>query len=113
MSRIIAAIVAATFTVLLSVFALSPSASAYGSPGCWTYTEWQYSERGTMSQIEHYAEVVGLGHVVVYQNGGQNIVKQYPQCNRPQSEGFVQVAYARNVYGQYMAQYVSWWRLGL
>jgi hypothetical protein len=105
-------IIKGTLAGAVLVAILQPvAAQASGSPGCWTYTEWQQVERGTMSQVEHYAEVVGEGHVVSYQNGGQNIIKQYPQCARPESEGYVQVAYARNVNGQYMAQYASWWRL--
>jgi len=115
-NRIIAvslALAAVFIACLAAITAMASSADARtGSPGCWTYTEWLYVERGTMSQVEHYAEVTGVGHVVSYQNGGQNIIKQYPQCTRPESEGFVQVAYARNTSGQYMAQYASWWRFG-
>lgn len=82
------------------------------TPGCVSWPEWHDASRGTMSATEREWQVVGAGHVVQTQQHGQFVLKQYPYCGYNQSDAFVQVFYAMNVNGQYMAQYVSLWMVG-
>lgn len=84
-------------------------AEAYteNSPGCISHREWLYFQRGTQSQVESRYGVTGLGKVVVWQNGGDHVVRQYPWCNHPYPIDFIQVAYDKNVRGQYMSNYVT------
>ena len=62
----------------------------------------------TMSVYEHEWGVVGLGTVVVYQNGGKHIIKAYPYGSKWYCTGSnVQVSYDLNAQGQYIGKYAT------
>ena len=83
-------------------------ARAAATDGCISTTEYNTAQRGTMAWFQDTYSTGG-GTVVVWQDGGDHIVKQYPWCNHSASEGFFQVSYDRNKAGQYMSNYISWY----
>ena len=95
-------------TLMLSMMISVPAHAGNGTPGCVSFNEYQTITRSTMSNVEAFLEVTGQGSVVVYQNQGQNIVKQYAWCGHTTNQGYFQIAYAKNLNGQYMSQYISW-----
>lgn len=103
----------AALAVPVAGLAVAPSAHAdTRTPGCVSYYEWANSVRSTQKVWEATQQVAGLGKVVSYQNGGQQVIRQYPSCGKTEAQGFTQVQYGLNQNGQYMANYVSWWVYG-
>lgn len=100
----------ALIITLVTVIALSFGGAAQagdGTPGGISYWEYSNLQRGTMSNVEAWLEVQGAGKVVVYQNGGQNIVKQYPWYGGNHKEDYFQIAYSLNARGQYVSTYIT------
>jgi hypothetical protein len=105
-------IIVVVVMVLATLFGATP-ANAYSNsddetPGYMSAWEFQNATRGTMSANEQEWGVVGIGSIVVSQNGGKHIVKQYNYGSNWACTGSVaQVAYDQNKAGQYMSSNIT------
>lgn len=76
------------------------------TPGCISHREWVHFTRDTMHNTEARTGVLGLGKLIVWQNGGDHMVVAYPWCGHPARDQ-IQVSYDRNRLGQFMCNYVT------
>lgn len=104
MKKTIAAIVTGA---ILGAAPLTTAEAAPAQDGCFSYKEWYNAERGTKQEMERYAGVVGMGTIVIYNDQGDHIVREYPTCGGNPAVT-VQVDYRRNKAGQYMANNIIW-----
>lgn len=95
-------ILTAAAMVVATLF-VAPPAHADLWDDCVSVGEWNNIQNlpRQMSAMENALSVTG--HVVWTGNHGQQVVKQYRYCGWGQQAMAVQIAYARNKAGQYMA----------
>jgi hypothetical protein len=95
--------------MVMSLFVSAPANAGDGTPGGISAHEYYAVQRGTMNEVQHFLEVENSGKVVIYQNHGQNITKQYPWYGHSTGDGFFQIAYSLNSKGQYMSGLILWY----
>lgn len=93
--------------ILAGMFGAVEHANAAEARGSISNYEFIHMQRGSMHDMETAMGVVGAGVIVHTDHHGHHVIKQYPWCGRPLSEGVVQISFDENTSGQLMGSAAS------
>lgn len=94
-------------SLVLPTSAVQAHTPAKTPVGCFGNSDYNHWQADTMHNTEVRAQVVGVGTIVYYHDNGNQIIKQYPDCQHLGGSMAYQIAYKLNASGQYVGWAVT------